>query len=208
VRDYNTLAQLDWAVSHTPPASDVVVLTIRLLRGPAGGGSELEADELFTDYEQHLFTRVVAIAERHGRNVKLLVLPATSIFDAVAQTAIRLRASEIVVGGSENMTPGDQAHQMGYAWDRTPHDRGLVTQFVIHHHDGRIDRFSLGAHAPYLSPDDVERIHKVWIDGVKAVGPAIHHRDVVMAALDSFEHELTASKPTAIERLRRYLEKD
>ena len=47
-----------------------------------------EADELFTDYEQTLFTRVVAIAERHGRGVKLLVLPATNIFDAVAQTAV------------------------------------------------------------------------------------------------------------------------
>ena len=82
MRDYNTLAQLDWAVGNAPADRDVVVLTIRLLRGPSGGGAELEADELFTDYEQHLFTRVVAIAERRGRNVKLLVLPATNIFDA------------------------------------------------------------------------------------------------------------------------------
>src|SRR4051812_41812630 len=81
VRDYNTLAQLDWVVGHTPPERDVVVLTIRLLRGPDGSSHELEADELFTDYEQTLFTRVVSIAERHGRGVKLLVLPATNIFD-------------------------------------------------------------------------------------------------------------------------------
>src|SRR5258708_15272192 len=128
VRDYNTLAQLDWAVEHTPLDRDVIVLTIRLLRGPSGGGAELEADELFTDYEQHLFTRVVAIAERAGRHGKLRLLPATTVFDAVAQTAVRLEASEIVVGGSENMTPGDQAHQMRYAEDRTPHDRSLGTQ--------------------------------------------------------------------------------
>jgi amino acid transporter len=205
VRDYNTLAQLDWAVAHTAADRDVVVLTIRLVRGPAGGSAELEADELFTDYEQHLFTRVVAIAERHGRNVKLLVLPATSIFDAVAQTAVRLKASEIVVGESENMTPADQAHQMGFAWDRTLHDRGLVTAFVVHHTDGHLDRFPLGAHAPNLSAEDIERIHTVWVQGVKAVGPAIHHRDVVMAALDSLEHEFKASKPTAVDRLRKYL---
>ena len=92
VRDYNTLAQLDWVVGHTPPERDVVVLTIRLLRGPDGSSHELEADELFTDYEQTLFTKVVAIAERHGRGVKLLVLPATNIFDAVAQTAVILKA--------------------------------------------------------------------------------------------------------------------
>ena len=88
VRDYNTLSQLDWVVGQTPPERDVVVLTIRLLRGPDGSSHDLEADELFTDYEQTLFTRVVAIAERHGRGVKLLVLPATNIFDAVAQTAV------------------------------------------------------------------------------------------------------------------------
>jgi hypothetical protein len=203
VRDYNTLAQLDWAVGNTPADRDVVVLTIRLLRGPSGGGAELEADELFTDYEQHLFTRVVAIAERHGRNVKLLVLPATNIFDAVAQTAVRLHASEIVVGVSANITPADQAHQMGAAWDRTPHDRGLATQFVIHHTDGAVDRFSLGAHAPHLTAEDIERIHRLWIDAVKVVGPSIHHRDVVVAALDSLEHEFQTRRERAVDRLRR-----
>ena len=130
------------------------------------------------------------------------------MFDAVAQTAVRLKVSEIVVGESENMTPGDQAHQMGSAWDRTPHDRALVTQFLIHHTDGQIDRFSLGAHAPNLSAEDIERIHKVWIEGVKAVGPALHHRDVVMAALDGLEHEFQAAKHTAVDRLRRYLGND
>jgi amino acid transporter len=203
VRDYNTLAQLDWAVEHTPVDRDVVVLTIRLLRGPSGGGAELEADELFTDYEQHLFTRVVAIAERHGRNVKLLVLPATNIFDAVAQTAVRLAVGEIVVGESAHMTPGDQAHDMGAAWDRTPRDHAIVTQFVIHHADGRISRFTLGAHAPQLTAEDIERIHRIWIDAVRSVGPSIHHRDVVVAALDSLEYELHTGRDRAVERLRR-----
>src|SRR5262249_53095529 len=138
IRDYNTLAQLEWVVGHTPPERDVVVLTVRLLRGPhETGGRELAADELFTDYEQILFTRVVAIAERHGRSVKLLVLPATNIFNAVAQTAVRLEASEIVVGESANLTHEQQAHLMGEAWERAPHDRGLATQVGIHAADGR-----------------------------------------------------------------------
>ena len=204
VRDYNTLSQLDWVVASTPVDRDVVVLTVRLLRGPSSGGSELEADELFTDYEQHLFTRVVAIAERHGRNVKLLVLPATNIFDAVAQTAVRLRAGEIVVGESANISASDQAHQMGGAWDRTPHDRALVTQFVVYHSQGAAERFTLGAHAPQLTAEDIERIHLLWIDAVKAVGPSIHHRDVVVAALDSLEHEMHAVRSKAVDRLRKH----
>jgi len=205
VRDYNTLAQLDWVVGHTPPERDVVVLTIRLLRGPDGSSHELEADELFTDYEQTLFTKVVAIAERHGRGVKLLVLPATNIFDAVAQTAVILKAGEIVVGASAVISAGDQAHQMGQAWDRTPHERELITQFVIHFADGHVEKFSLGAHPPNLTPEDVERIHKLWVDAVKAVGSNVHHRDVVAAALDSLEGEFHTKRERVIERLRRQL---
>ncbi|PYR34432.1 MAG: APC family permease, partial [Acidobacteria bacterium] len=203
VRDYNTLTQLDWVVGHTPAERDVVVLTVRLLRGPDGGAHELEAAELFTDYEQTLFTRVVAIAERHGRGVKLLVLPGTNIFDAVAQTAVRLRAAEIVVGLSANLSAGGQAHLMGVAWDRTPHDRDLVTEFVVHAGDNHVQRFTLGAHPPNLTPEDVERIHRLWVDAVKAVGPSVHHRDIVVAALDSLEDELHSRRESAVERVRR-----
>ena len=150
-----------------------------------------------------LFTRVVAIAERNGRTVKLLVLPATNIFDAVAQTAIKLRVSDIVVGKSANLSPGDQAHLMGEAWDRAPRDRALATQFVILGPNGSVERFSLGAHAPELLPEDVERIHRLWVDAVKAVGPGIHHRDVVAAALGILEKDLSGPRrDEVIARLR------
>ncbi len=205
VRDYNTLTQLDWVVANTPSDRDVVVLTVRLLRGPDGSSHDLGADELFTDYEQVLFTRVVAIAERQGRGVKLLVLPATNIFDAVAQTAVLLRASEIVVGESANLSPVDQGQLMGNAWERTAHDRELATQLVVHGSEGRIQRFTLGAHAPALTVQDIERIHKLWVEAVKAVGPGIHHRDVVAAALGILEADLADPKRRsgAVERFRR-----
>jgi hypothetical protein len=96
-----------------------------------------------------------------------------------------------------------QAQLMGEAWDRNPHDRGLATQFVVHFADGHVQRFLLGAHAPHLTPDDVERIHRMWTDAVKVLGPSIHHRDVVAAALDSLEHELEIDRPAGFDRLRR-----
>ena len=76
---------------------------------------------------------------------------------------------------------------------------------MIHHTGGVVDRFSLGAHAPRLTAEDIERIHKLWIDAVKVVGPSIHHRDVVVAALDSLEHEMTATRGKAVDRLKKYL---
>jgi hypothetical protein len=100
------------------------------------------------------------------------------------------------------ITADDQAHQMGDAWDRTAHERDLTTQFVIHSSDGQVRRFSLGAHPPSLTPEDVERIHSLWVEAVKAVGPNVHHRDVVVAALDSLEGELHADRKKAIARFR------
>ena len=206
VRDYNTLAHLDWAVEHTPPERDTIVLTIRLLRGPGAGSSqELAPDELFTDYEQMLFTRVVAIAERQGRTVKLLVVPAINIFDGVAQTAIRLNASEIVVGESATMSPTDQAHLLGEAWDRTPHGADLVTRLTVLGQNEQVRRFSLGAHAPELSPEDIARIHHLWTEAARAVGPAIHHRDVVSAALSALEAEMRDRRPEALSRLKQHM---
>jgi amino acid transporter len=205
VRDYNTLSHLDWVVNRPDTESrDIVVVTLRLLRGPDGGSHELGEEELFTDYEQLLFTRVVAVAERHGRTVKLLVAPATNIFDAVIQAAVQLRSGEIVVGESARMLADQQALLLGEAWDRTPHGRELTTRLVVLRDDGTVRTYSLGAHAPELSLADVERIHRLWIDAVKAVGPNVHHRDIVTVALGSLEREMAgAERDEAVARLRR-----
>jgi hypothetical protein len=204
VRDYNTLRHLDLAVQETDTdVRDVIVLTIRLLTGPDAGVEDIEREELFTDYEQILFTRVVAIAERYGRTVKLLVVPSTNVFDAVAQTAILLRAREIVVGESAKMPAAEQARLLGEAWDRTPHPPDISTRLVVHRSEGGAAAFVLGAHAPELSMDDVDRIHKMWVDAVQRVGPEIHHRDIVTAALDALEDDIRFRPDSAADRLRR-----
>jgi amino acid transporter len=109
IRDYNTMRHLDRALDETPPDRDVVVMTARVLAGPEANGTLLEPGELFTDYEQLLFTRVVALAERHGRTVKLLIVPSINVFDAIAQTAARLGSAQIVMGESHRMSSAQQA---------------------------------------------------------------------------------------------------
>jgi hypothetical protein len=70
VRDYNTLEHLEHALEHTKmEEKDIVVMTTRLVSGPDGGESELYDENLFTEYEQRLFTKVVALAEKHGKPV-------------------------------------------------------------------------------------------------------------------------------------------
>jgi amino acid transporter len=207
VRDYNTLAHLHQVLHDTDTEQrDIVVMTVRLMAGPDAGSHDIDGEELFTDYEQQLFTRVVSIAERQGRTAKLLVVPGNDAFDAIAQAAVRLQAREIVMGESAKMTASDQSDRLGEAWDRTPHPADVGTRLVVYTRDGRAHSYALGAHAPELSLDDIDRIHRLWLEAVKAVGPGVHHRDIVTAALGSFEQSLGGpDRDGAVARLRQQI---
>ena len=72
---------------------DVVVMTVRLL------GADVDDDEstetTATPAEQQLFSHVVALTERLRQSVRLLIVPAHDVFDAIASDA---DAAEIVRG--------------------------------------------------------------------------------------------------------------
>jgi amino acid transporter len=189
VRDYNTLRHLDYVLAHAN-GSDIVVMTVRLLQGPEAGASRLHASEMFTDYEHLLMTRVVAVAERHGTPVHLLITPSTHVIDAVAQTAVRLGSSCVVVGESGKMTAGEQARLMGDAWERTAGAAAHGTSLVVVRADS-VETYQLGAHPPRLEPDDLALIHRLWMK-MLSDHPGLHHRDVVVEALRGLEQRLAA----------------
>jgi len=91
-------------------------MTVRPLRGPDTGYRDFASERVFKDYEQGLFTRVVSVAEREGRPVKLLVVPSSSVADAIAQAAVSLQSSEVVVGESATLSGAQMAHLLGEAW--------------------------------------------------------------------------------------------
>ena len=72
---------------------DIVVMTVRQLSTGAGE-YELRDDQLFAGYEQELFSHVVTLAEKEGKSVELLVVPAVDPFDALVQTATQLARLE------------------------------------------------------------------------------------------------------------------
>ena len=105
------------------------------------------------------------------------------------------------------MSADAQALEIGEVWDRVPHDHALATQLTVHTSDSEVRRFSLGAHAPSLSPQDIEQIHLLWVEAVKEVGPDVHHRDVVAAALGSLRDELAGERHDhAVARLRQQVQ--
>jgi hypothetical protein len=116
VRDYNTLDHLKWALEATHTGKkDLVALTVRVTKGADVGYSGLAQNSVFASYEQLLFSRVVALAEKAGKKVHLLVVPSSNVFDAAVQTAMQIESSEIISGLSSVMTPIDQARGMGEA---------------------------------------------------------------------------------------------
>jgi hypothetical protein len=192
VRDYNTLEHVRKALELTHTGKrDLVMMTVQLLRGPDTGYEDIAEQHLFTSYEQLLFSRVVALAEKSGKHVDLLVVPSSNVFQAIAHTAAQLESSEIIAGRSSVMTPEEQAHLLGEAWEALPNKPSRQVSFRVIDPDGAAHDFYLGAHAPELSEADVSLIHRLWLDVTREGGEGeVHHRDVVAVALSRLESDL------------------
>jgi amino acid transporter len=185
VRDYNNLAHVSHVLEQTDTnAQDVVVMTVRVLRGPATGYQDIHESELFTIYERRLFSRIVALAEKAGKHVELLVVPSSDVSQAMAHTAVQLKSAEIIAGRSAVLTPVEQARLLGRAWEGVLEKPSQQVRFRVIDPDGTTDEFALGAHDPRLTAEDIDSIHRLWLDVTGEPGyEALHHRDIVHLAL-------------------------
>ncbi|HOQ45826.1 MAG TPA: APC family permease [Bryobacteraceae bacterium] len=207
VRDNRKLTHLKKVLEKTNlRRHDIVVMTVR--RMSAGAGEyDLREDQLFADYERTLFSRVVALAEREGKHVELLVVPGVDPFDAMVQTAAKLKASRLVTGVSAQMDSNELARRIGLAWERLPEPRHPFSLEVIS--PGRPSIYvNLGPHPPRLWPEDVEKLHDLWLElsQHEELGARLHHRDVVGLALRRLEKDLSGEeRQKIIEELKREL---
>jgi len=200
VRNRRALSHVAAAL-HAAGDRDIVVMTARIvgLDVEDGQGGSTEP----TRAERQLLNDVVALAERYNRTVRLLIVPTHNVFDAVVATILRLQSSEVFVGESVTLSADEQAHLLGEAWERAEKPESLNVRLVIHHTSGRTDVYHLGAHPPSLTPGDLELIHRVWLDAAKAIGPHVHHHDVVRAALMQMEQQLNGpQRDEALEVIR------
>lgn len=202
VRDYNTMRHLDRALNEVDTRKqDVVVMTVRVMEGPSGTESFYQ-DEVFGSYEQQLFTNVVAIAERQGKKVNLLVVPSTEVFQGIAQTAFRIKATKIIAGRSSVMPAEEQSRLLGVAWEQISGSDRQQLSFEVVEPDGKTTTFLLGIHMPSLTDEDAAWIHKLWLNAVNTpAGDDIHHRDIVVAGLKLLEEKMKGSQSKEIAAL-------
>ena len=139
-----------------------------------------------------LRTLASTAGEKEGKTVELLVIPALDPFEAMVRTAVQLEASRLVVGVSARMASEELARRVGLAWEGLPERRPFSLE--ITNPDRPSIYVNLGPHPPRLWPEDVERVHSLWLKLSEQpdVGSKLHHRDIVGVALQRLERDVEA----------------
>lgn len=203
MRDVTNPFALKWALARTDTdEQDVVVLTARMVG--AGGPELLDASEQsFSEHEQMLFTKAVSVAESFGKHINLLVVPAGDIFAALVQTANSLEAASVVAGVSSKLTAQEQAYYVGQAWEALPEPKRQFTFHVVME-DGSSQAYHIGPHAPHLQPDDVQLVHRLWLNFRRDPElDTLHHSDIVTYALTRLASEYARDKQETLKGLKR-----
>ena len=195
---------LKWVLARTKTEDrDVVVISVRMMG--VGGPEYLSAEQQsFSEHEQMLFTKAVSVAESFGKKVSLLVVPAGDVFAALAQGANSLEVDSVVSGLSSSMTAEDQAFHLGQAWEALPEPKRQFNFFVISP-SGETKVFYIGPHAPALSPDDVQLVHRLWLNMRR--DPSVqdlHHSDIITYALTRLAGQYAREKVEILRDLRNF----
>lgn len=98
---------------------------------------------------------------------------------------------KLVMGVSARMASEELARRVGLAWERLPEPRHAFS-LEISAPDRPPVYMNLGPHPPRLWPEDVDLLHRLWLNlsGQPGVGSKLHHRDIVGMALRRLERDL------------------
>ncbi len=196
VRNPNLLQHVKRVLDKTDTSKiDVVVATVKHTGQPGFGEHELRADEIFSGDVARLFSLVVSLAEKAGKHLELMVVPGRDPNRTLVETAQRLRSSIVVMNLSGRMSPAEQAKQFGDAWEALPEPRPQLSLMLFNPASEEALYFNLGPHPPRLWPEDLDLLHRLWLElSERGPGYKLHHRDVVRLALRRLDSDLRSGR--------------
>ena len=200
VRNPHRLQHLARILSKTDMRKqDIVVLSVRQIAPAASGEHPLDVDQIFSEAETSVFSQVVALAEKAGKHVELMVVPGADSYEAIVQTAARLQSSRIVMGLSPKLNPAEQGAQVGIHWERLPEPRPALSLEIVLENQRDVVFFNLGPHPPRLWPEDIDLAHRLWLKlSAKGLGSKLHHRDIVGVALRRMAADLESERSEGV----------
>ena len=173
---------------------DVVVLTVRVVGQAESGEHGLDPDQVFAQSETQLFSRVVSVAEKAGKHVKLLTVPGSDPATALVQTAALLKSARIVTSPSRSVSIAEQGQIVGAAWEKLIAPRPSLSLEIVTSLSGPSTFFNLGPHPPRMWPEDVDLTHQLWLElRDRGAGSQLRHRDVVSVALRRLQHDIRSA---------------
>jgi hypothetical protein len=118
-----------------------------------------------------------------------------------------LKSSTIVLGASANINLAEEAHEVGLAWESLPDPRPQFNLEVFQRGGGQREFFLLGPHAPNLTSNEVNLVHRLWLRLDELISPhELHHHDVVHFALNEVQKEIDEGKFEEVaQRLKEHL---
>jgi hypothetical protein len=121
-------------------------------------------------------------------------------FEAMVQTAAKLKASRLVTGVSAKMDSEELARRIGLAWEKLPEPRHAFSLEVLAP-DRPSVYVNLGPHPPRLWPEDLDLLHDLWLRlSSEVFGAKLHHRDVVGVALRRLERDLSGDRVAEVRK--------
>jgi hypothetical protein len=206
VRNPSQLEHLEKVLAKTDTRKiDIVALSVHIVTQAASGEHDLEADQIFSHAEIEVFTNAVTLAEKAGKHIELLAVAGATPWVAMVQTAQKLQSSRIVTGLSPKLTPSEQGQVSGAAWEQLEPPRPSLSLEVVLPESNQSVYYNLGPHPPRLWPEDVDLVHRLWLElSEKGPGAKLRHRDIVGVALRRLEQEIRlGNEPAVLEELHK-----
>jgi hypothetical protein len=95
------------------------------------------------------------------------------------------------MGLSAKASPAEQGKAVGAQWEYLPEPRPSLSLELVDPGQPQSIYFNLGPHPPRLWPEDLDLLHRLWLElSARGPGAKLHHRDVVGVALRRLAEEL------------------